>query len=88
MIESDIFVIANFAKEFLKILLKNFRISVQKRLNEIGFFFPKMLGTKHNNCAKVYDLWDVCRIHASRKKTTQLAVINHRDMKNFPSFRK
>lgn len=56
MTESDIFVIANFAKEFLKILLKNFRISVQKRLNEIGFFFPKMLGTKHNNCAKVYDL--------------------------------
>lgn len=39
MIESDIFVIANFAKEFLKILLKNFRISVQKRLNEIDFFF-------------------------------------------------
>lgn len=88
MIESDIFVIANFAKEFLKILLKNFRISVQKRLNEIDFFFPKMLDIKHNNCAKVYDLWDVCRIHASRKKTTQLAVINHRDMKNFPSFRK
>lgn len=57
MIESDIFVIANFAKEFLKILLKNFRISVQKRLNEIDFFFfSKMLGTKHNNCAKVYDL--------------------------------
>lgn len=43
MIESDIFVIANFAKEFLKILLKNFRISVQKRLNEIGFFFLKCL---------------------------------------------
>lgn len=51
----------NFAKDFLKILLKNFRISVQKRLNEIDylfffFFFSKMLSTKHNNCAKVYDL--------------------------------
>lgn len=40
----------NFAKDFLKILLKNFRISVQKRLNEIDylfffFFFSKMLST-------------------------------------------
>lgn len=37
--------IMNFAKDFLKILLKNFRISVQKRLNEIDylFFFLKCL---------------------------------------------